>query len=94
MTTTTGNAASVMSKLEDWLQTEWPELEVYLTSVTEQFGTISLNGPKSRKIVELLFPDQDFSSETFPHMSFKNLEIDKVWILGEVLITGQNFFTS
>ena len=78
MTTTTGNAASVMSKLEDWLQTEWPELEVYLTSVTEQFGTISLNGPNSRKIVELLFPDQDFSSESFPHMSFKNLEIDKV----------------
>ena len=78
MTTTTGNAASVMSKLEDWLQTEWPELEVYLTSVTEQFGTISLNGPNSRKIVELLFPDQDFSSEIFPHMSFKNLEIDKV----------------
>ncbi|MDC1184411.1 sarcosine oxidase subunit alpha family protein [Alphaproteobacteria bacterium] len=78
MTTTTGNAASVMSKLEDWLQTEWPELEVYLTSVTEQFGTISLNGPNSRKIVELLFPDQDFSSKIFPHMSFKNLEIDKV----------------
>jgi sarcosine oxidase subunit alpha len=46
--------------------------------VTEQFGTISLNGPNSRKIVELLFPDQDFSSESFPHMSFKNLEIDKV----------------
>ena len=78
MTTTTGNAASVMSKLEDWLQTEWPELEVYLTSVTEQFGTISLNGPNSRKIVELLFPNQDFSSESFPHMSFENLEIDKV----------------
>ncbi|MDC1047567.1 sarcosine oxidase subunit alpha family protein [Alphaproteobacteria bacterium] len=78
MTTTTGNAASVMSKLEDWLQTEWPELEVYLTSVTEQFGTISLNGPNSKKIVELLFPDQDFSSKIFPHMSFKNLEIDKV----------------
>ena len=78
MTTTTGNAASVMSKLEDWLQTEWPELEVYLTSVTEQFGTISLNGPNSRKIVELLFPDQDFTSESFPHMSFQNLEIDKV----------------
>ena len=78
MTTTTGNAANVMSKLEDWLQTEWPDLEVYLTSVTEQFGTISLNGPNSRKIVELLFPDQDFSSVSFPHMSFKNLEIDKV----------------
>ncbi len=78
MTTTTGNAASVMSKLEDWLQTEWPELQVYLTSVTEQFGTISLNGPNSRKIVESLFPNQNFSSESFPHMSFKELKIDGV----------------
>ena len=78
MTTTTGNAASVMGKLEDWLQTEWPELEVYLTSVTEQFGTISLNGPNSRKIVESLFPNQNFSSDSFPHMSFKELEIDQV----------------
>ena len=42
MSTTTGNAASVMSKLEDWLQTEWPELEVYLTSVTENYGTCLL----------------------------------------------------
>ncbi len=78
MTTTTGNAASVMGKLEDWLQTEWPELEVYLTSVTEQFGTISLNGPNSRKIVESLFPNQNFSSASFPHMSFKELKIDGV----------------
>ena len=78
MTTTTGNAASVMSKLEDWLQTEWPELEVYLTSVTEQFGTISLNGPNSRKIVESLIPNQNFSSENFPHMSFKEVKIDDV----------------
>jgi len=76
MTTTTGNAASVMSKLEDWLQTEWPELEVYLTSITEQFGTISLNGPNSRKIMGSLFPHEDFSSESFPHMSFKELKID------------------
>ncbi len=78
MTTTTGNAASVMSKLEDWLQTEWPELEVYLTSVTEQFGTISLNGPNSKKIVESLFPDENFNNESFPHMSFKELKKDGV----------------
>jgi len=52
MSTTTGNAASVMSKLEDWLQTEWPELEVYLTSVTENYGTISLNGPNSKKLMQ------------------------------------------
>ena len=35
MTTTTGGAANVLGKLEDYLQTEWPELDVYLTSVTD-----------------------------------------------------------
>ena len=78
MTTTTGNAASVMGKLEDWLQTEWPELEVYLTSVTEQFGTISLNGPNARKVMEKIAPSHDFSKENFPHMSFQYVNIDKI----------------
>ena len=75
MSTTTGNAASVLSKLEDWLQTEWPELEVYLTSVTEQYGTISLNGPNSRKLMQKLNADYDFSKENFSHMSFKNINL-------------------
>ena len=75
MSTTTGNAASVLSKLEDWLQTEWPELEVYLTSVTEQYGTISLNGPNSRKLMQKLNSDYDFSKENFSHMSFKNINL-------------------
>ncbi len=75
MSTTTGNAASVLSKLEDWLQTEWPELQVYLTSVTEQYGTISLNGPNSRKLMQKLNSKYDFSKDNFPHMSFKNINL-------------------
>ena len=78
MSTTTGNAASVMSKMEDWLQTEWPELKVYLTSVTEQFGTISLNGPNARKVMQKISPLHDFSKENFPHMSFQNVDINNV----------------
>ena len=78
MTTTTGNAASVMSKLEDWLQTEWPELKVYLTSVTEQFATISINGPYASQLMKKLCPNHDFSKNNFPHMSFQNIEIDGV----------------
>ncbi len=78
MTTTTGGAASVMSKLEDWLQTEWPELKVRLTSVTEQFATISLNGPYAINLMKKLFPDQNFSKENFPHMSFKILKISGI----------------
>ena len=78
MSTTTGNAASIMSKLEDWLQTEWPELEVYLTSVTEQYGTISLNGPNARKVMQKIAPSHDFSKENFPHMSFQIVNIHNV----------------
>ena len=78
MTTTTGNAANVLNKLEDWLQTEWPKLQVYLTSVTEQFGTISLNGPKARNVMQKISPSHDFSKEKFPHMSFQNVNIDNV----------------
>ncbi len=78
MTTTTGGAANVMSKLEDYLQTEWPELDVYLTSVTDHFATISVCGPNSKKIVSKVIPDLDLSDENFPHMSFKNAKIDKV----------------
>ncbi|MFL2852190.1 MAG: sarcosine oxidase subunit alpha family protein [Candidatus Pelagibacter sp.] len=78
MTTTTGGAATVLGKLEDYLQTEWPELDVYLTSVTDHYATISVCGPNSKKIVSQVIPDLDFSDENFPHMSFKNTKIDKI----------------
>ena len=78
MTTTTGGAANVMSKLEDYLQTEWPELNVYLTSVTDHFATASICGPNSKKILNKLIPDLDLSDENFPHMSFKETMIDKI----------------
>ena len=78
MTTTTGGAANVLGKLEDYLQTEWPELDVYLTSVTDHYATISVCGPNSKKIVSQVIPDLDFSDESFPHMSFKNAKIGKI----------------
>ncbi len=78
MTTTTGGAATVLGKLEDYLQTEWPELNVYLTSVTDHYATVSVCGPNSKKIVSQVIPDLDFSDKNFPHMSFKNAKIDKI----------------
>ncbi len=78
MTTTTGGAANVLGKLEDYLQTEWPELDVYLTSVTDHFATISVCGPNSKKIISEVIPDLDFSDESFPHMSFKEAKIGKI----------------
>jgi sarcosine oxidase, subunit alpha len=56
-TTTTGNAAAVLDWFEEWLQTEWPTLRVRLTSVTEQWATIAVVGPKARQVVAKLAPD-------------------------------------
>ncbi len=69
-TTTTGGAANVLSHMEEYAQTEWPNLRVYLNSITEQFSTFNLSGPKSRVIMERVFPNIDFSNEKFPFMSF------------------------
>ena len=78
MTTTTGGAANVLSKLEDYLQTEWPELDVFLTSVTDQYSTASICGPNSKKILMKLFPNVNFNDDDFPHMSFKNSTVNNI----------------
>ncbi|WP_417234969.1 sarcosine oxidase subunit alpha family protein [Arthrobacter sp.] len=71
MTTTTGGAAKVLDWLEEWLQTEWPELDVVCTSVTEQFSTIAVVGPKSREVIARVAPDLDVSNEAFKFMEFR-----------------------
>ncbi|MGW2328349.1 sarcosine oxidase subunit alpha family protein [Streptomyces sp. NPDC001700] len=71
MTTTTGGAAGVLDWLEEWLQTEWPELDVHCTSVTEQWTTIAVVGPRSRDVVAQLAPDLDLSADAFPFMAFR-----------------------
>ncbi|HET9580553.1 MAG TPA: glycine cleavage T C-terminal barrel domain-containing protein, partial [Usitatibacter sp.] len=75
MTTTTGNAARVLDWLEEWLQTEWPELEVFCTSVTEQWATVSVVGPASRKILQALAPGLDLSPAAFPFMTFRGADV-------------------
>ena len=50
VTTTTGGAARVLHHMEDYLQTEFPELRVWLTSITEQWAVIAVQGPRSRDV--------------------------------------------
>ncbi|MEU6105231.1 sarcosine oxidase subunit alpha family protein [Streptomyces flaveolus] len=71
MTTTTGGAAAVLDWLEEWLQTEWPGLDVHCTSVTEQWATVAVVGPRARDVVARLTPDLDLSNEAFPFMTFR-----------------------
>jgi sarcosine oxidase subunit alpha len=72
VTTTTGGAANVLDWFEEWSQTEWPDLDVRFTSVTEQWSTIAVVGPQSRAVVGLLAPDLDVANEAFPFMTFRD----------------------
>ncbi len=69
VTTTTGGAPRVLNHMEDYLQTEFPDLNVWLTSVTEQWAVIAIQGPKARDIIAPFVEGQDLSNEAFPHMS-------------------------
>ena len=71
VTTTTGGAPRVLHHMEDYLQTEFPHLKVWLTSTTEQWSVIAVQGPKAREIVAPLVEGIDLSNEAFPHMSVK-----------------------
>ena len=71
LTTTTGGAANVLDWLECWLQTEWPELDVYLTSLTEHYSTIAVAGPNSRRLLETLGCDIPLDKESFPFMAVR-----------------------
>jgi len=71
MTTTTGGAARVLGWMERWVQTEWPDMQVYMTSVTDQWSTFAVVGPKSRAVVQKLCHGVDLSSEAFPFMSWR-----------------------
>ena len=71
ITTTSGNAARVHQWLEEWHQCEWPDLEVAITPVTEQWATLSLAGPKARMILSNLDTDIDFCNASFPHLGMR-----------------------
>ena len=74
MTTTTAQAANVLTHLEYYLQVVWSELDVSIVSATEQWAGIAVAGPNSRLLLNKLFPDEDFSTEGLPFMGFKEIK--------------------
>jgi len=71
VTTTTGGAPRVLHMMEDYLQTEFPELKVWLTSTTEQWAVIAVQGPRARQILAPLVDGLDLTPERFPHMAVR-----------------------
>jgi sarcosine oxidase subunit alpha len=90
ITTTTGNAALVMQHLEDLSQTEWPELRVYLTSVTEHWSASVVTGPHARRLLDKVVSGVDLSNEAFPHLSFAEAVIEGLPVrLHRISFTGE-----
>ncbi len=74
MTTTTAQAANVLSHLEYYLQIVWPELNVNVVSTTEQWAGAAIAGPKSRGMLSKLYPDLDVSNDALPFMGYREAE--------------------
>ncbi len=75
VTTTTGGAPRVLNHMEDHLQTEFPHLKVHLTSTSEQWAVIAVQGPLARQIIAPLVEDADISHEAMPHMSVRECKV-------------------
>jgi sarcosine oxidase subunit alpha len=69
VTTTTGGAARVLAMMEDYRQTEWTDLDVWLTSTTEQWAVIAVQGPRARELLAPLVDGLDISATALPHMA-------------------------
>ncbi len=90
VTTTTGGAPRVLAMMEDYRQTEWPDLNVWLTSTTEQWAVIAVQGPHSRRVLESLVEGIDLAAAAWPHMSVGRGRICGVpMLLFRVSFTGE-----
>ncbi len=90
VTTTTGGAAGVMDRFEEWLQTEWTDLRVYCTSVTEQWSVVAVGGPRARDVVAAAGTDTDLANASFPFMTFRDATVAGVPArIGRISFTGE-----
>jgi sarcosine oxidase, subunit alpha len=90
VTTTTGGAVRVFTMFEDYLQTEWPELAAWQTSITEHYAVIAVQGPRAREVLAPLVEGIDLGADAFPHMAMREGRIaDVPTRLFRVSFTGE-----
>ena len=90
MFTTTGNAARVLDRMEDYLQTEWQHLDVWLNSVTEHWAATVVTGPNARALLDTVVTDCDLDNSAFPHLAMRDATVDGVPVrLYRISFTGE-----
>jgi sarcosine oxidase, subunit alpha len=71
VSTTSGAADRIFATFEDWLQCEWPDLEVLVTNVTSAWGNIAVAGPRARELVQRIGTDIELARAAFPHLGVR-----------------------
>ncbi len=69
--TTSGGAGRIADWLEEWLQCEWPNLEVLVAPLTSAWATLTLTGPNARSVLRQAGTSIDINADAFPHMSWR-----------------------
>ena len=75
MTTTTANAARVMSHMEFCHQAHWPDLDVQYVSVTEQWAQMAIAGPRCRATLQKIVDSVTLDDTSFPYLAAKEISI-------------------
>ncbi|NGY04129.1 sarcosine oxidase subunit alpha family protein [Solimonas terrae] len=91
--TTSGQADRIVDWLEEWLQCEWTGLDVTVESITTQWSTLMLAGPRARELLMRLGTGIDLSADAFPHMTAREGLLGKVPLrISRVSFTGELSF--
>ncbi|MGR3540960.1 MAG: sarcosine oxidase subunit alpha family protein [Hasllibacter sp.] len=72
--TTTGGADRIHAHMEEWLQTEWWDMKVWVQNLTEQYAQVAVVGPNARRALEAL-GGMDVSKEALPFMAWAEGEL-------------------
>jgi|TARA_B100000767_G_scaffold43142_1_gene37068 sarcosine oxidase subunit alpha len=90
VTTSSEGALTIAAWMEQRLQCDWCDLEVFITPVTAQWATLTLSGPRSRRVLEKLGLGVDLSTDHFPHMSVASTELEGISLrVFRVSFTGE-----
>ena len=69
--TTSGGADRIHAWMEDWLQCEWWDWNVYVANLTEQYAQVAVVGPNARTLLERL-GGMDVSKDALPFMAWSD----------------------
>ncbi|MCC7047427.1 MAG: sarcosine oxidase subunit alpha family protein [Alphaproteobacteria bacterium] len=70
MTTTTAQAPLVMRRLEYYRRVLWPDLDLRIVNVTDQWAAVAVAGPMSRRLLARVVEALDVDTAALPHMGY------------------------